>query len=119
MGRTIVPGSRVRLDHAERPRRGEVWAFVGPDGALVVHRVVRPADAGAWVLQGDGNRGYDAAVPSALLVGRADRHVAPGGGRERRLGRSGGWRPALARWGWRLRHPGAAATSWRARRAPR
>jgi hypothetical protein len=97
MGRTIVPGSRVRLVHAARPRRGEVWAFVGDDGALVVHRVVRAAGVDAWVLQGDGNRGYDAAVPTARLVGRADRHVGPGGGADRRLGRLGGWRSGVAK----------------------
>ena len=52
---TIHPPARVRLRGGERPRGGEVWAFVGAGGAIVVHRCERRAGPG-YVFRGDGLR---------------------------------------------------------------
>jgi hypothetical protein len=65
---TIRPPARVRLVGAERPRRGEVWAFVDAGEAIVVHRCERRAGPG-YVFRGDGLPGPDPWVPALRLVG--------------------------------------------------
>jgi hypothetical protein len=69
MGPTIRPPGNVLLAPGRRPRRGEVWAFVGVDGAIVVHRCERRAGPG-YVFRGDGMVVADPWVPSARLIGR-------------------------------------------------
>ena len=66
---TIRPPARVRLHGGARPRRGEVWAFVGAGDAIVVHRCERRAGPG-YVFRGDGVAGADPWVPAAHLIGR-------------------------------------------------
>ena len=67
---TIRPPARVRLRGGDRPRRGEVWAFVGAGDAIVVHRCERRAGPG-YVFRGDGLAGADPWVPAEHLIGRA------------------------------------------------
>ena len=70
MGWSIPGGSRVRLvAGVDAPRRGEVWAFCRPDGALVVHRA-RGSTADGLVFQGDVCVNADAPVSADRLVGR-------------------------------------------------
>jgi len=66
---TIRPPARVQLAAAPRPRVGEVWAFVDPGGAIVVHRCDRRTGAG-YVFRGDGLRRADPWVPAERVVGR-------------------------------------------------
>ncbi len=65
---TIHPPARVRLVRAERPRRGEVWAFVDAGEAIVVHRCERRAGPG-YVFRGDGLPRPDPWVPEPRLIG--------------------------------------------------
>src|SRR5262249_24504131 len=37
----IAPPAQVRVVARARPRLGEVWAFAGPDGTVIVHRYER------------------------------------------------------------------------------
>jgi hypothetical protein len=69
MAGSIPGGCRVQVVAADRPRRGEVWAYRRPDGVLVVHRVraVRAADV---VFQGDGCVAVDPPVAPEWLVGK-------------------------------------------------
>jgi len=65
---TIQPPARVRLTAGERPRRGEVWAFVDAGEVIVVHRCERRAGPG-YVFRGDGLPGPDPWVPAPRLIG--------------------------------------------------
>jgi hypothetical protein len=69
MGKAIPSGSRVLVAAGDRPRRGEVWAFVVDEGLVVVHRFRRERDDSLW-FQGDGNTGVDRPVRPEMLVGR-------------------------------------------------
>lgn len=66
---TIAGGAEVRLAATDRPRRGEIWCYVGRDGRVVVHRVRSVGDE-AVLMRGDANRSNDERVPTAWLVGR-------------------------------------------------
>jgi hypothetical protein len=66
---TIRPPAKVRLDGGGRPRRGEVWAFVGAGEAIVVHRCERRSGPG-YVFRGDGLARSDPWVPAGHLIGR-------------------------------------------------
>jgi hypothetical protein len=87
MGWSIPDGSRVRVDRALRPARGEVWAFCTPSGDLVVHRLRGVGPDGAR-FQGDVCVRADAPVTADLLVGKV---VEVGPGRRR-----ASWGPAAA-----------------------
>ena len=67
---TIVAPADVRVVARDRPRVGEVWAFVGPAGRVVVHRCERRTPDG-YVFHGDGRAPADPVTPPDLLVGRA------------------------------------------------
>jgi hypothetical protein len=67
---TIPAPAEVRVVARERPRIGEVWAFVGPGGRVVVHRCERRTAEG-YVFHGDGRAPADPVTPPDLLVGRA------------------------------------------------
>lgn len=84
MGWTVPTGSSVLVQAAPRPRRGEVWAYCGSDGGVVVHRYRRRLPAGHR-LQGDTCVAPDAPVGDALLIGRVV--AVRGRGRARRLTR--------------------------------
>lgn len=75
---TIEPGSKVRVKASSRPRRGEVWAFVLPDGNLVVHRL-RSSSGGRFTFRGDNNLSNDEPVEDGHLVGRSVEVHNPGG----------------------------------------
>jgi hypothetical protein len=83
MGAAIPPGSKVLVTAAPHPRRGEIWAFCLPGGAVVVHRYRRVID-GRHCFQGDANRWADEPVDAALLIGRVT--MVDAGGRVRRTG---------------------------------
>jgi hypothetical protein len=74
MGRTLPPGSRIRIDFVERDgyEVGEVVAFVA-GGQVVVHRVVyrgRAGPARGYVLtRGDAPLAPDAPVPERSIIG--------------------------------------------------
>jgi len=67
---TIQAPAEVRVVARDRPRIGEVWAFVGPAGRVVVHRCERRTPEG-YVFHGDGRAPADPVTPPDLLVGRA------------------------------------------------
>ena len=69
MGRSLPEGVQVRVEVANEPERGEVWVFVGADGAPVVHRC-RARTEGGFVFQGDATVRADPVVPADRLVGR-------------------------------------------------
>jgi hypothetical protein len=54
---------------SRRPRRGEIWAFIGGDATIVVHRFVR-REPGGYLFKGDGLASVDRPIPPGLLVGR-------------------------------------------------
>jgi hypothetical protein len=94
---TITPPAEVQVAARDRPRLGEIWAFVGPDGSIVVHRYERRS-ADRFVFHGDAFARSDPAVTADVLVGRAVAlrdHRGP-----RPLGRADRWR-GLARLAWR------------------
>jgi hypothetical protein len=66
---TIPSGAKVVVAGSKAPRRGEIWAFVLPDGVVVVHRFRRAGDGVLW-FQGDANDRVDQPVSASLLVGR-------------------------------------------------
>jgi len=65
----IESGSVVRILSSGHPRPGEVWAFVGDDGRIIVHRI-RSIDADTVTHRGVGNRRDDQPVARDRLVGR-------------------------------------------------
>ena len=83
MGKAIPSGARVFVAAGQRPRRGEIWAFVLDDGMVVVHRFRREHEGVLW-FQGDGNASVDRPVRSEMLVGRVVASEA--GEKRRRLG---------------------------------
>jgi hypothetical protein len=95
---TIIPPAQVRLVAQARPRVGEVWAFVGAGGHIVVHRCERRTPSG-YVFRGDGWAAADPVASLDVLIGRA---IAVRDDRgERRLGgidRVRGTSRYLARW---------------------
>lgn len=82
MGETIRSGSTVRLTEPSEPRKGEVWAFVGTDSTIVVHRVRRLTEE-SMTGRGDGNRRDDRTVPRTHLIGRVRSSIGPDGERRR------------------------------------
>ena len=70
MSPTLQPGTEVLVRPGARPRPGEVWAAVGVDGALVVHRCVWLRPGGPWTFRGDAEPDDDVPVSEARLVGR-------------------------------------------------
>jgi hypothetical protein len=66
---TIEPPGRVLVRAAAQPRPGEVWAFIGRNGELLVHRHVRQR-RGGHLFRGDNRQHDDAPVEAAQLVGR-------------------------------------------------
>jgi hypothetical protein len=78
MGSTIRSGSTVRLTELSEPRRGEVWAFVGPGSGIVVHRVRHLTDESVTG-RGDGNPLDDHTVPRSHLIGRVESATSPSG----------------------------------------
>jgi hypothetical protein len=85
MGRAIRPGSEIQVVAAQRPRRGQVWAFCDDAGTVVIHRC-RGRRGGRFVFEGDATGHADRPVAATRLVGRvaAVRHDS----RVRRLGRA-------------------------------
>lgn len=69
MGATIASGSKVRVEPATRPRRGQIWAFCTEDGRVLVHRFLGSSGPSLW-FQGDANPRPDRPVTAALLIGR-------------------------------------------------
>jgi hypothetical protein len=67
---TIVAPAQVRVVAQDRPRVGEVWAFVDADGRIVVHRCQRRTPSG-YEFQGDGRATSDPLAQAAVLIGRA------------------------------------------------
>jgi hypothetical protein len=89
MSGAIASGSEVLVVASERPRRGEVWAFVNEGGDVVVHRFLREVNGLMW-FRGDSNTSPDRAVAPGLLVGRVGAVRDRRG--ERRLGHVQRWR---------------------------
>ncbi|MDW3217470.1 MAG: S24/S26 family peptidase [Acidimicrobiales bacterium] len=83
MAGVIATGSTVVIEAADRPRRGEIWAFVEDDGRVVVHRV-RELDGDLVIGRGAGNPLDDDPVARDRLVGRVS--AATHGGQVRRFG---------------------------------
>lgn len=82
MSPTIRPPARVLVVAAERPRPGEIWAFVDDGGAIVVHRFLRRRRSGSLLLRGDGMGADDGFVLATHLVGRVE-HVEDARGARR------------------------------------
>ena len=80
MSGVIESGSRVFVERASAPRRGEIWAFVDHSGAVVVHRV-RELGGGLVVGRGAANPIDDDGLPIDRLVGRVRQVVGPDGRR--------------------------------------
>jgi hypothetical protein len=80
----IASGSTVRLVASRTPRRGEIWAFVANDNAVVVHRV-RDVDLDTITCRGVGNPVDDDPVPLDHALGRVS-HATDPDGRQRRFG---------------------------------
>jgi hypothetical protein len=85
MGKAIPSGARVLVAAGQRPRRGEVWAFVVDDGMVVVHRFRREHEGALW-FQGDGNAGG---------IARFGPRCSSGGSWPSKSGKAG---PVWARW---------------------
>lgn len=69
MGRSIPDGSKVCVEAAALPRRGEVWAFCDRSDSVVVHRCRGPV-SGGMRFQGDARVRPDETVPEERLIGR-------------------------------------------------
>jgi hypothetical protein len=92
MGETIVAGSQALVRaSARRPRLSEVWAFVGDDGRILVHRFRRRTPDGRFVFRGDAMWRPDDPVTGDRLIGRVTSVRDQSG--ERRFGR-----PERSRW---------------------
>lgn len=91
MAGVIATGSIVVIEAADRPRRGEIWAFVDDDGGVVVHRL-REIDGDMVVGRGTGNPLDDDPVTTDRLIGRVA--AATHGDDRRRFGR---WDRRLSR----------------------
>ncbi len=87
MGRTLPPGSRIRIELADRPgyEVGEVVAFLAR-GKVVVHRVVHKSQRGAargrLLTRGDAALVPDPAIDVASVLGAVTA-----------IDRDGGWVP--------------------------
>jgi hypothetical protein len=81
MGRSIPDGTRVRVEAAASPRRGEVWAWCNEAGEIVVHRS-RGVGTRGHRFQGDAVVRADPPVADARLIGRVV-ELAPGRARVR------------------------------------
>lgn len=89
---TIPPGARILMVEGQRPRPGEIWAYVSDGGTLVAHRFLGRESDGL-VFFGDANLEDDPAIADESLVGRV--WAIDVGGRRRRIRRSTGlWRLA-------------------------
>ncbi len=89
-----LPGAAACSSTARRrARRGEVWAFVGETGEVVVHRFLRDVGGQLW-FRGDANVAADRPVPPERLIGRVA--AVEVDGRRRDLGRVARWRGRLA-----------------------
>lgn len=72
MGSSIPGGTHVYVVGSRKPRRGEVWCYVGDPGDPVVHRIRAIRDR--WVIfRGDGNCANDSPVSFDRLVGKVVR----------------------------------------------
>jgi len=80
----IESGSVVRMVSSGRPRPGEVWAFVGDDGRVIVHRI-RTIGPDTVTHRGVGNYRDDRPVGRDRLVGRVVSSSSDG--RSTRFGR--------------------------------
>ncbi len=69
MSPTIEAPAEGLVGEFRRPRWGEVWAFVGCEGSVIVHRVLGRTWRNEWLLRGDGAPRTDRAVRRAELVG--------------------------------------------------
>lgn len=83
MAGVIATGSIVVIEAADRPRRGEIWAFVDDDGGVVVHRL-REIDGDVVIGRGTGNPLDDDPVATDRLIGRVS--AATQGDEHRRFG---------------------------------
>jgi hypothetical protein len=90
----ILPGQRIAISPAPRPRWGEVWAYCDPAGRVLAHRCGGRARTG-FMFQGDANPRHEPPAPPERLIGRV---IAVGhGDRVRYLGRRDRWTRGLAR----------------------
>lgn len=71
MAPTIDDGTSLLVEGRQRPRPGEVWAFVADDGRIVVHRHWRRGAVG-HAFRGDANDHADPPVRPDQLIGRID-----------------------------------------------
>ncbi|MEM7141605.1 MAG: S24/S26 family peptidase [Actinomycetota bacterium] len=69
MAGVIAAGSTVTVTAQAAPRRGEIWAFAGDDGTVIVHRV-REIEGTTVVGRGTANTLDDAPVAVERLIGR-------------------------------------------------
>ena len=80
MAPAIPAGARVCVASAQRPRRGEIWAFCLPDATVVVHRYRRPRGS-QFQFQGDASPWPDDPIDADLLIGRVTAIETDGGTR--------------------------------------
>lgn len=66
---TIEAPAEGLIGGFQRPKWGEVWAFVAPEGSVTVHRVLGRNLRGLWVMRGDGAPMTDGPVGAGSLVG--------------------------------------------------
>ncbi len=65
----IESGAVVTITRSSSPRRGEVWAFTGETGQVLVHRI-RHIGKDTVTCRGVGNRADDSPVSRSRLIGR-------------------------------------------------
>lgn len=90
----ILPGQRIAIAPAPRPRWGEVWAYCDADGRVLAHRC-RGRSRGGYVFQGDATLRLEPPAPPDRLIGRVV--AIAESDRVRRLGWRDRWTRGLTR----------------------
>ncbi len=105
----------LRRETARPPRRGDAVLFTRPDGALLLHRVLRVRPDGTLTVGGDAQDWTETVRPDRILA-RVVRVIRRPDGRETAVD-AGVYRLAVALWSLgRWWHPGAVRWYRRIRR---
>ncbi len=96
----------LRRESARLPRRGDAVLFTRPDGALILHRILRVRPDGRLTVGGDAQDWVEAVSPDRVLA-RVVRIIRRPGGRESAAD-TRGYRLAVSLWSLgRWWHPSA------------
>ena len=58
----------LEKDRSYQPKRGDIVLFLRPDGAWVLHRVVRLLPNGKLLINGDGQAGTETIMPQQIMA---------------------------------------------------